>query len=238
MPTDQYGNDIITLIMGAGESARTCFVRKELLCSASAYFRAAPGTAFKEAADKTLAMQDECPIAFAVTYGFLHTGEVRDAVFYTRNQINDQVLWLRTLKLADKIFLHPLIVVAYNRLRDLFAWNKRLIPEPVLIKELYSDDTPMEKLQRYVVGHCFHHIKQHSDEDWKEWEVALEAKEIFSMDPALHFAKVSANSFEGCEGHPSSNCALNAEELFPEPMIYGDSLMVGRRQTSTATQTS
>jgi hypothetical protein len=165
-------------------------------------------------ADKTLTMQDECLIAFAVIHGFLYTGEVRDAAFYTRKQINDQVLWLRTLKLADKIFTHPLIVVNYNRLRDLFAWSKRLIPKPVSIKVLYSDDTPMEKLQRYIFGHCFHHIKQHGDEDWKEWKVALEAKQIFGLDFALHFAKVSANCFEGRGDHPARNPALNAEELF------------------------
>jgi hypothetical protein len=217
MPADQHGNDIITLIIGTGESARTYSVHKELLCSASEYFRAALGTGFKEAADKTLTMQDECPIAFAVIYGFLYTGEVRHASFYTRNQVTDQVLWLRTVKLADKIFIHALIVIAYNRLRELFAWDKRLIPEPAFIKELYSDDTPMEKLQRYIVGHCFHHINQHGDEDWKEWKVALEAKEKFGLDIALHFAKVSANKFTGHKDHPASNAALNAEDLFPEP---------------------
>lgn len=45
----------------------------------------------------------------------------------------------------------------------------------MFIEELY-DDAPQEKIQWYVVAHCYHHIYR-SHHDWKPWKDAIESKE-------------------------------------------------------------
>jgi hypothetical protein len=97
LPVILHGTDITTLNIGSGENARTFAMHKELLCTASPFFDAALKSQFKESSKNTLTMADVCPMAFAVLYTYLYSGQVKGASFYTHDMIPDDLFWLRAL---------------------------------------------------------------------------------------------------------------------------------------------
>ncbi len=79
-------------------------------------------------------------MAFALLYHFLYPGKMSDdTTFYTQSRIPGDVHWLRSLKLADFTLVRPLVLVAYERVRQIFSSNSNTIPSTALIEELFDD---------------------------------------------------------------------------------------------------
>ena len=217
MPAHQHGKEMVTVIVGNDSDSEEFSIHQSLACAASQYFRAALNSGFQGSTTNTVKLGHECPMAFAVLYHFLYTGQVsEDTTFYTQNRIPEDLHWLRTLKLADFTFVHSLLLVAYERLRQMFSVNSSRIPSTAFIDELY-DDAPQEKLQQYIVGHTVYWIRNRSSDDWKEWKAVLERKADFGVGVAVHFAKYHSNVYLGYKQHPMQDHALYADEIYPEP---------------------
>ena len=220
MPAHQHGTEMITVKVGKNEASQEFSVHKDLICAVSPYFKGALNPGFQTSVDKTVKLENECPMAFAVLHHFLYTGIVSDdATFYTQNQIDEDLHWLRTLKLADFTLVHPLVLIAYERLRLLFSGTSGNIPSIPFIEELYEEG-PLAKLQQYVVGHAVFLIRNGDSDDcddWRNWKAILERKPEFGVAVAVQFAKHHSDLYPGHKYHPMTDPALYAHEIFPEP---------------------
>jgi BTB/POZ domain len=216
MAAHQHGKEMATVKVGSGEQAQEFVIHKSLVCAASEYFRGALRSYFKESTNNTVTLEQECPLAFAVFYHFLYAGKVsEDTDFYTQSRVPEDVLWLRVLKLADFLLLHPLVVISYERIRQIFP-NKTIFPSRAFITELY-DDAPQEKIQRYIVAHSAYRILNDTTADWKLWKPVLEVKEAFGTAVAVQIAKTQSTAYLGYKGYPYQDPALYTDDLFPEP---------------------
>ena len=217
MPAHQHGKEMVTVKVGSGKQYQEFVVHKTPASALSKYFSSALNSGFKEASENIITLKDHHPVAFAVWYHYLYSGQVSaDATFFMQSQTTEDVFWLRTLKLADFTMVHPLLVIAYERLRILFGSNQRNVPSIDFIDELY-DDSPQEKIQQYIVAHTVFWIQQTSSGDWKEWKNLIERQTEFGVAVAVHYAKVRSDIYQGDKSHPASDQALVADVLFPEP---------------------
>ena len=217
MPAHQHGKDMITVKVGKDELCQEFSIHKNLICAISPYFKGALNPGFKTSVDKTVKLEEECPMAFAVLYHFLYTSKVSDeTTFYTEGKIPKDLHWLRTLKLADFTLVHPLLLIAYERVRQLFSSTGNRVPSIAFIDELY-DEVPLVNLQQYIVGHTVFWIRGLSDQDWKEWKAVLDRRPQFGVAVAVQFAKYHSDLYLGHKKHPIKDHALYADEMFPEP---------------------
>ena len=218
LPAHQHGTEMITVKVGRGETRQEFSVHKRLITTVSQYFEGALNPGFETTSTKdTVLLEHQCPLAFAALFHFVYTGVVyKDASFYTRYTVQDDVHWLRTLKLAHITLIHPLLLIPYVRIRQLFGVDFNKVPSTAFIDELY-DDTPQEDLQKYIVGHACWWIISDPTEDWQEWESLFERQPEFGVAVATRFAKIHSMKYRGHDTHPFFDPALYAEVIFPEP---------------------
>ena len=112
--------------------------------------------------------------------------------------------------------VHSLVLIAYERVRQIFSIAHEKVPSTAFIDELY-DEAPLAKLQQYVVGHTDYWIRNGDLDDWKEWQAVLERKAQFGVAVAVQFANHYSDLYQGHKQHPIKDHALYADEIFPQP---------------------
>jgi hypothetical protein len=197
-----HGSTIITMSVGKDKGAQKFTIHKTLLCLASKYFDGALNNGFKESLSG-LELTEDCPFAFEVLYQWLYSGKIMDeASWYTNYTIRSDLFWLKVYKLGDCRLAEPLVEVAYDRLRSMFASNQRISPTVCMLLELYDEQGP-QHLQRYITFHTAYQIRQGLQEKSKPdfWK-ALESDTKFGGEVAsrLMDMHVAGSSQE----HPST----------------------------------
>lgn len=211
----KHGTEIITLAIGKGGRRQTFMMHKEVLCKASSFFNRTLENGFREAIEAKITLADQDPIAFGVLYQYLYSGNVHKADFYTQERIPDDLLWLRTFKLADATMLQPLIHIAYDRLREAFNPKSLQAPTVVFLRELYDQEYPQEELAEYVVAHCAHCIHAGGlRPGWETWTKLIDSSAPFGVDVARQLVKLCAQDYNS-GGHPQNDRHFDKEKMFP-----------------------
>ena len=213
---EDHGTDIVSIEVGHDQTKRVFKVHKAVLCKASPFFAKALSTGFKEEHTGVLKLPDHDAISFSVLYHYLYSGDVRDANHYTKNRIPDDVLWLRTFKLADATMLHSLLKISCDRLREFFNNNTVVAPSVLCAYELYNTDYPQPKLIEYIIAHSAWWIRAQAA-DWKPWVKLIESVKPFGHGLARHLAKTCSRSYTGEKEHPSTHSYFDTDNLFPDP---------------------
>ena len=102
-----HGNTVVTIKVGPAPRISDFLVHKNLIRAASSFFQAALQGHFFESTTNTVTLPDHDFHAFHVFYQYLYTRRVFDAPFFILSVLED-VLWLRTLKLANYTGVWPL----------------------------------------------------------------------------------------------------------------------------------
>ncbi|RMZ90812.1 hypothetical protein DV736_g1948, partial [Chaetothyriales sp. CBS 134916] len=132
----EHGSEIVTISVGGAKEEfipkQTFNIHKMLLIRASEFFSQSLQQNFVEGKINHIDLDWACPAVFEVLYQALYTGRVFHAAFYTHNYnhthnggngnaiIPQDVLWLRTFNLAHFTMFRDLLLVAYERIRQLF----------------------------------------------------------------------------------------------------------------------
>ena len=156
-------------------------------------------------------------MAFEVLYQYIHTGVVQDAAFYTENIVIRQqdVLWLRVLKLADATMFRDLGLIAYEKLRNEFNDRTAKPPSQTFIDELFDDEDSRILVQEYIVAHSAFWINKGAISRWAWWVQLTEKNKVYDAAVAAQVIKLGATSYDGMKSHPYEDTASNAEMMFP-----------------------
>lgn len=226
-----HGTELITIRVGQAKWCRSFKVHKEVLCKSSKFFNGALHNGFKEDDEGTIKLDDQDPIAFSVLYHYLYSGSVQQADFYTKNRITDDVLWLRTFKLADATMMQPLLHIAYDRIRGLFKSSELRHPSVLFAHELYDPEYPQEKLAEYIVAHSAYFITHNLrfgavSYDWQDWVKLIDSVAPFGLDVGRQVAKVGSRKYTGFKDHPDEDPRFDKYILFPNPPEPVEDMMV------------
>ena len=217
LPVREHGTEMVMVKVGRHEKCQEFSVHKRLITTVSLYFKGALNPGFQTTAKDTVILEHQCPLAFAVLFNYVYTGIVyQDASFFTQSSVQDDVLWLRTLKLAHITLIHPLLLISDLRIRRLFGDDVNKVPSTAFVDELY-DETPQEDLQKYIVAHTCYWIINDPAKDWKEWKALFERQPEFGVAVAVRLAKTQSMQYKGHKNHTFNDPALNADVIFPEP---------------------
>ena len=209
-----YGTDLVKVKVGKPGHSREYAVHKSLLCRASPYFSAALSGKFSEASD-FLSLSNDHPLAFDVLCHYLYSGQVQQAAFYISDDTPEDVLWLRVMQLADATMVRHILRIAYDRLRELFKTGKRRVPSSPFIKELYDTDTPLFKMQDYIVAHAVYWNSYDTTGDSGNWVSIYCLQPDFAVAVASHRAQSMSRTFNGCKSHPTTHDSFNTDVVFP-----------------------
>jgi hypothetical protein len=79
-----HGNEVVTITVGPEDnSSRTFTIHKNLICKHSSFFRKAFTSNNEEGSDGHINLPDDWPESFELLYGWLRSGQVEVANFYT-----------------------------------------------------------------------------------------------------------------------------------------------------------
>ena len=209
----EHGKKIILVHVGQGSDAQTFSIHKNLICKASNYFDKALTSGFKEGAEGQLHLPSECPMTFEVLYQWLYSGRFLRAKFYTQGQIPEDTLWLRVYKMAECRLVDELQRVAYQRLREYFNSDVRVVPSIKFIEELYDKDIPHIILDRYIVAHTAFWIQKG---EWREWEAVLRCEPSYGVEVAIELAKIHSTTYREWRRHPEFDPELDNYNILPE----------------------
>lgn len=210
---EQHGRQMIDVHISTGTTRKTFFIHKSLLCSASPYYSKRLEGNFSDSQQNEMQLEDECPMAFHVLYQYLYSGQVLHANFFTQSRIPDDVLWLRTYKLAHHTQIDSLLIKSYENIRQVFRVDFRAVPSTMFISELYDADDCQEELRLYIVAHAAFWIYNYIYGDWRDWDVLLELQPTFGTAVARQLNKIHTNDYEGCREHPTDDKAFNTDVL-------------------------
>lgn len=112
-----HGNEVVTITVGPEDnSSQTFTIHKNLICKHSSFFRKAFTSGYKEGNDGHINLPDNWPESFELLYGWLHSGQVEAANFYTNSLTSPALFWVSVYIMADRLLVQS---VAFGRLRDL-----------------------------------------------------------------------------------------------------------------------
>lgn len=215
---DDHGTEMTAIKVGRGMQAQEFKIHKSLLVKASPYFSGALTGDFKESSDSVIRLKGNDPTAFSVLYQYIYAGNVHAADFYSKGSIPDDLLWLRTFKLADATMVHPLLHLAYDRLRGEFSPNSRTVPSLGFINELFNEEYPQQDLEEYIAAHSAFWILSRSCGHWKEWVMLMDAVPHYGVAVAKQVTRRQSPDYRGSKDHPTEDSHFDKDTLFPPPI--------------------
>lgn len=144
----EHFDEIVEIEVGSGSSKKNYSTYKGLLSFYSEYFEKAFNGRFKEAADKKIILNGKDPDIFAIFYGWLYTGELRQG-----GKVGPDLTFTTLVKIwifGDK-HLCPLL---QNDAMDAFLalilkqWNLPIVN----IRQVYENITADAKLRKALIG--------------------------------------------------------------------------------------
>ena len=217
IPASIHGTSTILVNVGIGPAMRSFSIHQGLLRKASPYFASRLSGNYEDGKHGEIDLGDDCPLAFEVLYQFLYSGKVIKAKFYTQAQIEDDVLWLRVYKLADKRMVERLQEIAYDKLKDIFTYKQREVPSSRFVDELFSTDCEScDQLQCYLIAHTAFWMKAPNSGSWQTWHEILYTKPKYGVAVALQIAKVQSEyAIEGADVHPAQDDLFDSYRATP-----------------------
>ena len=220
LPTKAHAHGLTAVTVRTGSFPSQDFlIHKDLLCSASSFFKATLQGSFQESHTNLVNLVDHDPRAFEVLYQFLYTGRLIDAIFFKSTTMHDlevDVLWLRTLKLADYTLVYELRRAVYARLLSYFTAKEAKVPSFRFIRELYAEDNPLRKLTEYVVAHCSFWIGS-GNEAGGNWDNLLLWEPRFAQAVGLQLTRMLVKKPRSYPTHPATDRAFAPEVVCEIP---------------------
>lgn len=215
---NEHGIEMTVVKVDLGKRSQEFKIHKSLLVKTSPYFARALTGEFKEATESVICLKEHDPIAFSVLYQYIYTGNVHAADFYSKGTIPDDLLWLRTFNISDATMVHPLLHIAYDRLRSEFSGTTRHVPSFSFISELFNAEYPQQDLEDYVAAHSAHWILSRSCGHWKDWVVLMDAVPHYGVAVAKQMTKRQSPEYRASKDHPTDDPHFDKDTLFPVPI--------------------
>jgi hypothetical protein len=213
-----HGNEVVTITVGLEDnSSRTFTLHKNLICMHSDYFRKAFTSTYKEGNDGHMNLPEDWPESFEVFYGWLYSGQVEAADFYTKGLISPALFWVSVYLMSDRLLVGKVRSIAFDRLKEIFNDKLQVIPNARFVEELFTYGSPHDLLEAYVIRHSVFWLTTSSQIDSFGWEMALKAHERFGVGVAVQIAKVVSSDYKGSKLHPCLEVKLDGNIDFDIP---------------------
>ncbi|KAJ9613106.1 hypothetical protein H2200_003047 [Cladophialophora chaetospira] len=243
-PQAPYGDELIAVVIGAGNSQTEFIMHKDLVCAASKFFRRALVPPFTEHQTGMIKLPEENIECFTAFSDWLYDdfpGKSMAAFLCGNSSHGWQTFWLRVFLFSDRLFIAGLKLCAWLQLKAMFNSRSPLKPSDELMYALHRDNLPSSAvvIRKYVDEHIMYwHTKCRQKGVGSPWpSVKPPAKDI-SVDNARDIregnriltniaAKVAKSDGKGCRFiHPSKKPEfdrryfLNVAELEKEARAY------------------
>ena len=174
-PRMPYGNECITVVVGAESNQSDFLMHKDLVCASSKFFRRALAPPFIEHETGIINLPDESPEVFRAFSDWLYSGDPGKSAedsFVGKNAGCCQMYWLKVYCFADRLLICGLQLWAWRQLKAIFSWNNCARPSGEFMYALHRNELPpsTEAVRQYVSHHIVHwHLKWRSNGILFDW---------------------------------------------------------------------
>ena len=160
-PQLEHGNELISIIVGSGNSQREFILHKNLLCAASRFFRRALAPPFTEHQTGTVKLPEESTEYYTAVYHWLYTDDPGKSVtaFFCGNSTQGwQTFWLEVFLLSDRLCIPGLQLCAWRQIKAMFNSRSPLRPSDELMYAIHQPDIPLLAIavKEYISEHVMY----------------------------------------------------------------------------------
>jgi hypothetical protein len=152
-PLVPHGTKVVKVFVGSEE--KEFVVHKDILCACSRFFERAFDGGFVEGKLQELRLPEEQAELFAVFIDWLYGGcdhqKFRSSI-QARQQWHVDEVDLKLYRMADRLMIPGLQLLAIHRLRNIFTHHQATLPSREFLHSLYSEEAP-PAIRVYIVEH-------------------------------------------------------------------------------------
>jgi hypothetical protein len=200
-----HGSEMVTVTVGESSRwlSRTFTVHRNLLCSASGYFKDKIDDLEAKDFDEELEIElpHDCPVAFEVVYHWLYSGNIYQRAFYMHGTtMSSGLFWLEVYMFSGRRDFVQIPDKAFQMLRQRFNGKKPKFASSDFIDRLYQPGCKELLLQKYLVCHTAFWLLERSTRD--EW---IASRKSFEAEEGRFIFRVAAKLAEWCNnGDPTT----------------------------------
>lgn len=164
-PQVSRGTKIVTVLVGPEQEEFA--IHNTLLCAASRFFERALEGTFIEGQTQEVKLPEEHPEVFAFLVDWLYIGGYDHAypsVLRSHQQYFKDEYYLNVYRMADRLMIPGLQILAYFRIKDTFAKKAATLPSRGFLHSLFSEEAP-SAIQMHVVEHAAYWLLKSSNKE-------------------------------------------------------------------------
>ncbi len=151
-PRVPRGTKMVKVFVGPEEEEFV--IHKNLLCASSKFFERALNSGFVEDKLQELRLPEEQAALFAFFSDWLYNiGDVSSSMIQARKQQYFDEYFLTVYRMADRLMIRGLQVLAFHRIKETFTHLEKILPSREFLRSLFGEEGAPLAIQMYVVRH-------------------------------------------------------------------------------------